>query len=219
MSGVEVMFDSAMSATPTVTIPALTAGTELTFTLTVTGRGAGSFSDGFTPGTDAVTATATDNTAPIVTIGGVPATSTATFTATFTFSEPVTGFTVGDITLTNAAASEFMAADGGTSYTALITPTAIGAVTVDVAGDAATDAADNGNTAAAQVSSTYALPVVSVFPLSDSVSEGAPAEFVVTWNGETGAELVVTVTQDGEVLSGTPPTRERPSGPGRPSAC
>ena len=38
-SGVTVTFDDAASATPAVTIPALAAGTELTFTLTVTGRG------------------------------------------------------------------------------------------------------------------------------------------------------------------------------------
>ena len=40
-------------------------------------------------------------------------------------------------------------------YTALITPTADGVVTVDVAADAATDAAGNGNAAAAQVSSVF----------------------------------------------------------------
>ena len=51
-NGLTVMFDDAMSATPVVTIPALTAGAELTFTLTVTGRGAGDHSDGFVPGTD-----------------------------------------------------------------------------------------------------------------------------------------------------------------------
>ena len=38
-SGVTVTFDDAASATPVVTIPALTEGAELTFTVTVTGRG------------------------------------------------------------------------------------------------------------------------------------------------------------------------------------
>ena len=37
-----------------------------------------------------------DNTAPSVTISGVPASSDAPFRATFTFSEAVTGFAVGD---------------------------------------------------------------------------------------------------------------------------
>ena len=81
-----------------------------------------------------------DNTAPTVTITGVPTTSIAAFTATFTFSEAVTGFVVGKITLGNATASSFMVTTT-TIYTALITPTANGAVTVDVAADAATDAA------------------------------------------------------------------------------
>ena len=49
-------FDDATSATPVVTIPALAAGTELTFTLTVTGR-ATNTSRGSAPGTDTATVT------------------------------------------------------------------------------------------------------------------------------------------------------------------
>ena len=79
-----------------------------------------------------------DNTAPTVTITGVPGDEhSAAFTATFTFTEAVTGFVVGDITLGNATASSFMVTST-TVYTALITPTANGAVTVDVAADVAT---------------------------------------------------------------------------------
>ena len=52
-----VTFDDAASATPVVTIPALTAGTELTFTLTVTGR-ATNASRGTVPDTDTATVTA-----------------------------------------------------------------------------------------------------------------------------------------------------------------
>ena len=96
-----------------------------------------------------------DNTAPTVTIGGVPETSTAPFTATITFTEPVTGFVLADIALANATAAAFTGADGDRAFTALITPTADGAVTVDVAANVATDAAGNGNTVAVQVSSTY----------------------------------------------------------------
>ena len=51
-----VTFDDAASATPVVTIPALTADTELTFTLTVTGR-ATHTSRGTAPDTDAATVT------------------------------------------------------------------------------------------------------------------------------------------------------------------
>ncbi len=54
-SGVTVTFDDAASATPVVTIPALATDPELTFTLTVTGRGG---TDGITPATDTATVTA-----------------------------------------------------------------------------------------------------------------------------------------------------------------
>ena len=61
-SGVTVTFDDAASATPVVTIPALTVGTELTFTLAVTGRGG---TGGIAPATDTAKVTATDaNAAP-----------------------------------------------------------------------------------------------------------------------------------------------------------
>ena len=99
-----------------------------------------------------------DNTAPTVTIGGVPETSTMPFTATITFTEPVTGLVLADIALANATAAAFTGADGDRAFTALITPTADGAVTVDVAADVARDAAGNGNAAAAQASSTYTAP-------------------------------------------------------------
>ena len=95
-----------------------------------------------------------DTTAPTVTISGVPAISDAPFTATFTFSEAVTGFAVGDITLGNATASSFTSTST-TVYRALVTPAAAGAVTVDVPANAAQDAAGNGNTAATRASSTY----------------------------------------------------------------
>ena len=53
-----VTFDDAASATPVVTIPALTAGTELTFTLTVTGRATTVSLFGTVPDTDIATVTA-----------------------------------------------------------------------------------------------------------------------------------------------------------------
>ena len=101
---------------------------------------------------------AIDLTAPTVTTTGVPETSTAAYTATFTFSEAVTGFAVGDIAVGNGTASAFTGSGGDTVYTALVTPSADGTVTVDVAVDAALDAAGNGNAAAARASSTYTAP-------------------------------------------------------------
>ena len=144
-----------------------------------------------------------DNTAPTVTITGVPGTSSAAFTATFTFTEAVTGFVVGEITLGNATASSFMVTST-TIYTALITPTANGAVTVDVAADVALDAAGNGNTAATQASSTYTMPVptITIAAGTTPVTEGASAAFTLTRSGgppgnpELTVNVSVTETQD-----------------------
>ena len=145
-----------------------------------------------------------DNTAPSVTISGVPATSDAPFTATFTFSEAVTGFAVGDITLTNASASSFTVTSTATVSgstvtrtkvsTALVTPAAAGAVTVDVSANAAQDAAGNGNTAATRASSTYAVPAITITAGASPVTEGTSAVFTLSRTVSTTAALTVNVT-------------------------
>ena len=134
-----------------------------------------------------------DNTAPTVTISGVPAISDAPFTATFTFLEAVTGFAAGDITLGNATASSFTVTST-TVYTALVTPAAAGAVTVDVPANAAQDAAGNGNTAATRASSAYALPAITIVAGTSPVTEGTPAVFTLSRTGSTTAALTVNVT-------------------------
>ena len=138
-----------------------------------------------------------DNTAPSVTISGVPSASDAPFTATFTFSEAVTGFAAGDITLTNASASSFTVTST-TVYTALITPAVSGTVTVDVPANAAQDAAGNGNTAAARATSTYtgtaALPAITIAAGASPVTEGTSAVFTLSRTGSTTDALTVNVT-------------------------
>ena len=138
-----------------------------------------------------------DNTAPSVTISGVPASSDAPFRATFTFSEAVTGFAVGDIRLDSASGSSFTVTST-TVYRALVTPTAAGTVTVDVPANAARDAAGNGNTAATQASSTYSgtvipaamLPTVTLRTQSVPESIGT-AMLVVTLDQPASAPLSV----------------------------
>ena len=71
---------------------------------------------------------------------------------TVTFSEPVNGFTVSDISVVNGSAVNFVGSDGDSVYTFDVTPNAVGVVTVDIAADVATDADGEGNTAAAQLS-------------------------------------------------------------------
>ena len=76
------------------------------------------------------------------------------FTATFTFSEKVTGFTGGDITVTNGTASALITADNIT-YTALITPAADGTVTVQVPANVSVNIGNNGNAASNTLTYTY----------------------------------------------------------------
>ena len=66
---------------------------------------------------------------------------------TATFSKPVSGFTVDDVSVANGTASNFVGSDGSSVYTFDVTPNAIRAVTVDIAAGAAQDSNGNGNIA------------------------------------------------------------------------
>ena len=82
--------------------------------------------------------------------------------STVTFTETVSGFTQSDVSLTGSAASitGWSANSDNTVYTATITPTASGTVTVGVAADVATDAAGNPNTEATSQTVTIEIPPV-----------------------------------------------------------
>ncbi|NVJ48728.1 MAG: MBG-2 domain-containing protein, partial [Cytophagia bacterium] len=92
------------------------------------------------------------------------------FTATFTFSEGVAGFDVDDISVTNGTAGNFSTTSASV-YTAKITPSADGQVTVGVAANKATDIAGNNNTAATSINVTNdqtAPSLVSIAKTSES---------------------------------------------------
>ncbi len=92
-------------------------------------------------------------TRPTLTIVGLPADIEflEPLAVTFQFSEAVDGFEVGAVAVTNGALSAFTIVDAAT-YTANITPDAVGDLSVDVAADVATDAAGNGNDGASETS-------------------------------------------------------------------
>lgn len=121
-----------------------------------------------------------DNSSPTVALQGVPANINGSFTATVQFSEPVTGFVIGDITSSNATLSAFSAVDGDT-YTVLVTPSAEGSFSLDVNAGAALDAAGNANTAATQVvgslDATAPLVVIQNVPASTNTSFVATLQF------------------------------------------
>ncbi len=129
-----------------------------------------------TPGTNQNTFKV-DNTAPTVAISGVPPTSNAPFTATFTFSEDVNGFAVGDITVSNGSAGAFTEATPKRIWTARITPDVNGAVTVSVPANVVKDDAGNDNTAATAAQSTYTASVSdNVAPTVTSIVRQSPTD-------------------------------------------
>lgn len=103
-----------------------------------------------------------DRTAPTI-VSMVPSvgnpTNANSFTLTITFSESVSNFSQGDISVSNCNPSSF--SGSGTTYTVTLTPTVSdGTVTASVAGNVANDAAGNGNTA----SSTFSITVDRTTP-------------------------------------------------------
>ena len=113
-----------------------------------------------------------DTTAPTVTIStAASAPVNGPFTVTFTFSEEVTGFELEDLVVGNGVASELEG--NGARYTATVTPTASGPVTVDIAAGAAEDSAGNPSTAADQFSITAELTPVPALPLAGVIALAA----------------------------------------------
>jgi hypothetical protein len=107
-----------------------------------------------------------DTTAPTCTITCAQSSPTATspLNFTFTFSETVTGFAIGDITVSGGTAGNFATSDNKV-FTCDVTPTAY-ALTVDVGAGVCTDTAGNPNTAATQfpfVSLKYPVPGMSLW--------------------------------------------------------
>ena len=87
-----------------------------------------------------------DTTSPSVSITtDVTGTVNGPFTIDVRFSESVTGFEISDLSVTNGAPSNLGGAGG--VYTATVTPTSSGAVTVQIPAGVATDASGNANTA------------------------------------------------------------------------
>ena len=105
-----------------------------------------------------LTIASTDTTSPTVTIMAAEVLSgdtsdDSTLTMAFATSESTSNFAISDITVTNGTLSSF--GGTGTSYSATLTPTSQGLVTVDIPSGVFTDAASNGNTAATQFTWTY----------------------------------------------------------------
>ena len=140
-----------------------------------------------------------DTGAPSVTLSttATSPTSLSPIPFTATFSEDVTGFALGDITVTNGTAGNFVAVDGHT-YTFDVTPTADGAVTVSVAAGVATDSGGNDNTASAPVTITSdtTAPTATVSSNESGTTSVNPIPYTVTFSedvtGFTSGDVLVT---------------------------
>ena len=161
-------------------------------------------SDGSTtgPAQDVSITAVWDATAPTVDIG-VPTmiSSTADFTATFTFSESVTNFVTGDVTVTGGTAGAFTGSDGDTQYTLVITPISGSNVTVEVGANAVSDGLNTGPSTAVSATATWgaAPPTVAITGVPPRIN--STAAFPVTF---TFSEAVTDfMTGDVTVTGGT----------------
>ena len=105
-----------------------------------------------------------DTTDPDVEISVPSGTQTGAFDVTITFNESVSGFEQSELDVSgdaNASITNWSPNADNTVFTATITPTTSGTVTLDIAADVATDAAGNPNTAATPETVTVTIPAVT----------------------------------------------------------
>ena|GEM_PF-3885305 len=133
---------------------------------------------------DASDSWVTDTTAPTTTIMSTASdpTNASPIAVTVTFSEPVSGFEAGDVSIGNGSVSNF--AGSGASYSFDVTPAGQGAVTVDVAAGVAGDSAGNDNTAAAQLVRTFdsVAPTTTIASAASDPTNGSPIAVTVTFS-------------------------------------
>jgi len=122
---------------------------------------------------------------PTVTIGSTAPnpTNTSPIPVTISFSESVFGFDVSDITVGNGTKGNF--SGSGASYSVDITPSAQGAVTVDVAAGVAVNGVGTGNAVATQLSRTYdtVAPTATINIKPSDPTNNTSASFTFTTAG------------------------------------
>ncbi|MEG3964877.1 Ig-like domain-containing protein, partial [Microcoleus sp. S36bC1] len=189
-----------------------TSGTTYEFTVTPTASGAVTVNVPAATAIDTVgnnntaatqlTRTA-DITAPTVTLTSAsPTTTNAPFLVIATFSENVTGFTATDVTVGNGTVSGFTTTSG-TTYEFTVTPTANGAVTVDIPAATAIDTVGNNNTAATQLTRTADITAPTVTLTSASpTTTNAPFLVIATFSENVTGFTATDVTVGNGTVSG-----------------
>ncbi len=159
-----------------------------------------------------------DTTAPTVTInqagGQTDPTNTGPINFTVTFSETVTGFATGDVTLSGTAGATTATVSGsGTTYTVAVSGmTGPGTVIATIAAGKAADAAGNDNAASTSTDNMVGFdnlaPTVTINQAGGQAdpTNAAPIRFTVTFSeavtGFTAADLAFTGSTTGGTLAG-----------------
>ncbi|GAB4026184.1 beta strand repeat-containing protein [Spirosoma gilvum] len=130
-----------------------------------------------------------DTTSPTVSITSTAPnpTSTSPIPLTITFSESVTGFLAGDITVTNGTVSDF--AGAGSSYTVNLVPGSAGTVSVSVGPGVAQDLGGNGNSPSSPFSIQF-TPTITISDFTanpDPVCVGNQVTFTANLGNLTGS--------------------------------
>lgn len=142
-----------------------------------------------------------DRTPPTVTIAGMPEYLRGPVTLTFTFSEPVSGFTREDITASPALTLGAVSALSGSVYSATATPVGAGLVSVSVDGDAVRDGTGNGNFSSDPATGTIDMTaprLISVDRLGPALTNADSLTWSLTFSedmiGVAGAVIGLTGT-------------------------
>ena len=214
-------------ATVTVTVGGMavastaTAAADDTWTITVPGNFAGitgvsaevvaTASMGVLTDGEARRTLMVDLTAPMATVSA-PTLGNAPFEVTITTDEPVTIVNARGLTVTNGAFADI--AGSGATFTATVTPTAPGDVTVVVTAGAFNDAAGNANPESALVTTQFdnvAPTLISLVRSSPATSPtnadtlGWEASFSEAVTGLDGSDFVLTGATATLTVTGIPP--------------
>ncbi|HQM39417.1 MAG TPA: Ig-like domain-containing protein, partial [Clostridia bacterium] len=121
---------------------------------------------------------------------------------TITFSEPVTGFTVEDVIVTNGIKGTL--SGSGSVYMINITPSAQGTVTVGISADAAYDLANNGNTEALALTRIYDSinPTVAISSVTGNSTNVTPIPVTITFSEDVTGFTVNEITVINGVAGG-----------------
>ena len=204
--------DVSISGTATASITAWHTTDNITYTATVTPTTSGTVTlsvpanvatdTASNPNAVSTAKTVTvDVDAPTVTLSVLSDTQTVAFNATITFTEAVSGFEQSDVSLSGTATASITVwhTTDNITYTATVTPTTSGTVTLSVPANVATDAVGNPNAASEPLT-------VIVYPAWDVNEDGSvdatDSALVTAALGQTGANIVnprTDVNGDGTV--------------------